>query len=368
MKLKPSITTVTLVQAILGLAIMESIPSAVAAGSATKSAPAKSGRVASVVVPNTILNGQGKPANTLGANGDFYLDTKTFNIYGPKAAGKWPSPVSLKGPAGTAGKAGEKIVATTGSTQAGPQGERGVQGLQGPQGPQGVQGLRGDKGEKGDTGPAGPTGKTGPEGASGAPGATGAAGAAGLAGATGPAGAQGATGPAGSVGATGPQGPQGPQGAAGTNGAAGAQGATGPAGPSNVQSVAIPSWLLQTSAGGTESSSSAFGTLVANQHYKFTIIVYGRRANLSATQQKLGLVLRSSEPSTLVFAISSSYSYFANSGSDIFNRYSYVIEGTITPTSSATLSVAAIDGYGETGADGVTYNGRATIQLVGFIS
>jgi hypothetical protein len=48
---------------------------------------------------NTILSGSGAPANNLGNNGDFYLDTSTETLYGPKANNTWPvSGTSLVGP------------------------------------------------------------------------------------------------------------------------------------------------------------------------------------------------------------------------------------------------------------------------------
>lgn len=50
---------------------------------------------------NTLLNGAGVPGAGLGSNGDFYLDTSSDTLYGPKAAGAWPTPgTSLKGGAG----------------------------------------------------------------------------------------------------------------------------------------------------------------------------------------------------------------------------------------------------------------------------
>lgn len=39
---------------------------------------------------NTILNGSGAPSNTLGVDGDFYVDTTNSRFYGPKASGAWP--------------------------------------------------------------------------------------------------------------------------------------------------------------------------------------------------------------------------------------------------------------------------------------
>jgi len=55
---------------------------------------------------NTVLSGRGVPSATIGLDGDFYIDTKSLNIYGPKTKSKWPIPVSLKGPSGPIGPAG----------------------------------------------------------------------------------------------------------------------------------------------------------------------------------------------------------------------------------------------------------------------
>jgi len=49
---------------------------------------------------NLILSGAGAPSSGTGANGDFYINTTSSILYGPKAAGAWPSGVSLVGPAG----------------------------------------------------------------------------------------------------------------------------------------------------------------------------------------------------------------------------------------------------------------------------
>jgi hypothetical protein len=53
---------------------------------------------------NTILNGTALPTAGTGVNGDFYLDTVTHTLFGPKANGQWPSSgTSLVGPAGSSG-------------------------------------------------------------------------------------------------------------------------------------------------------------------------------------------------------------------------------------------------------------------------
>ncbi len=139
------------------------------------------------------------PVAGVGADGDFYFNSTSTMLFGPKASGTWPAGVSLIGPTGAAGS-------------------------------QGLQGITGD---------AGATGPTGPQGAQGTAGTAGTAGATGP---TGPQGAQGTAGTAGTAGATGPTGPQGTQGTAGTAGTAGATGptgATGAAGGINSTNIVI---------------------------------------------------------------------------------------------------------------------------------
>lgn len=55
---------------------------------------------------NTVLNGSGAPAGGTGANGDFYINTATYEIYGPKTAGAWGSPTALEGADGNDGADG----------------------------------------------------------------------------------------------------------------------------------------------------------------------------------------------------------------------------------------------------------------------
>lgn len=43
----------------------------------------------------SVLHGDGAPARTLGAAGDFYIDTLTTQLYGPNEQGVWGSPVSF---------------------------------------------------------------------------------------------------------------------------------------------------------------------------------------------------------------------------------------------------------------------------------
>ena len=104
--------SVTIFEAVLAIILFEAMPSATAHPIVknqtlkVQKAPAKAGRVTTTATVNTILNGKGAPKNSLGQNGDFYLDTASLNFYGPKSGGIWTKPVSLKGPAGADGKNG----------------------------------------------------------------------------------------------------------------------------------------------------------------------------------------------------------------------------------------------------------------------
>jgi hypothetical protein len=135
--------------------------------------------------------GNGAPASTLGAFGDFYLDVTNGNVYYKNTGSAWILTGNITGPQGVAGAPGS-------------------QGIQGPVGPQGANGATGL------TGPAGPQGSTGPQGPQGPIGLTG------------PQGAVGPQGAAGATGLTGPVGPQGPSGTNGTNGNTILSGTTNP--------------------------------------------------------------------------------------------------------------------------------------------
>ena len=111
-------------------------------------------------VANTIRSGSGVPASSLGIDGDFYIDLKTMNFYGPKKSNRWPLPTSLRGPAGATGPAG-----ADGKNGATANAIAGATGPAGPAGPKGDTGAAGPKGDTGATGPAGPKGDTGTAGA-----------------------------------------------------------------------------------------------------------------------------------------------------------------------------------------------------------
>ncbi|WP_394771846.1 collagen-like protein [Mucilaginibacter sp.] len=71
-----------------------------------------------------IYSGAAAPATTVGANGDFYLNTANSDFYGPKSAAGWGTPTNLKGAtgatgaAGAAGAAGSKIYSGSGAPAA----------------------------------------------------------------------------------------------------------------------------------------------------------------------------------------------------------------------------------------------------------
>jgi hypothetical protein len=119
----------------------------------------------------TILSGTTNPGGALGSNGDFYINTTTNNIFGPKTSGSWGTGTSLVGPEGPQGPAGAN--GTPGAQgPAGPQGPQGNPGATGASGPAGPQGPQGNPGATGATGPAGPQGATGPQGPAGTGGGT----------------------------------------------------------------------------------------------------------------------------------------------------------------------------------------------------
>ncbi|MGB1040276.1 MAG: tail fiber domain-containing protein, partial [Flavobacteriales bacterium] len=160
----------------LGTTQLMSVPYALYAKTSGSSTAGPSGK--------TILNGTTIPTSSTGTIGDFYINTLTLELFGPKTSSGWGVGVSLKGPKGDTGAIG-------------PQGQQGPIGITGAQGIQGIQGVAGPKGDTGATGPQGPIGLQGLKGDQG------------IQGIAGPKGDSGAMGP---QGIAGPQGPMGPQG------------------------------------------------------------------------------------------------------------------------------------------------------------
>jgi hypothetical protein len=61
---------------------------------------------------STTLSGAGLPAVNLGKTGDYYLDKTNYLLYGPKTASGWGVPINLRGPAGPQGPTGNANVKT----------------------------------------------------------------------------------------------------------------------------------------------------------------------------------------------------------------------------------------------------------------
>jgi hypothetical protein len=312
------------------------------------------------------LNGKGAPSTAVGIDGDFYIDSAALAIYGPKTLGRWPAPSSLKIPVPvvTDSKSGSVTAVTVGEKGAtGATGATGLTGATGAVGPQGAQGLTGATGAMGPQGVAGPVGATG---ATGATGEKGEKGDQGIPGATGATGAQGPVGATGSSGATGAQGPAGPTGLTGATGATGAMGAVG---PSQVQSISIPTWLLQTANLGGTSTSNNFGNLQPGNSYTFNMVISGRTATQALANFYLGLKLSCSDQSAVLnYEVASSATVSVNPTNmlDKFAKYSFVIAGSIQVTAAnSSLSLMVMDASGSTTSNALTFGGRALIQLVG---
>jgi len=54
----------------------------------------------------SMLNGNVNPSTLTGNDGDFYINTATNELFGPKANGTWPAGVSLIGAIGPQGVTG----------------------------------------------------------------------------------------------------------------------------------------------------------------------------------------------------------------------------------------------------------------------
>jgi len=260
-------------------------------------------------IPNTILNGISAPANTIGINGDFYIDTKNLNIYGPKKKNSWPAAISLRGSAGTDGKTGTPGVAgTDGKTIT----NAAVGG-----------------------GAAGVAGAAGAPGLSGAAGSNGAVGAAGSNGSNGAAGSNGTNGAAGETGASGSAGPAGPTGPAGATGATGATGAAGSSGASGITSATVgvfPFINTLTGTAGAGAQSQNFGGMLAGKKYLMHLVISGVHSNYDDILTTLILRITSTAgviPITTAYFVSTGKSFNAGMrySENIFAEL--VIDGTL---------------------------------------
>jgi hypothetical protein len=231
---------------------------------------------ANAAVTNTIRSGNGVPAASLGIDGDFYIDLKTMNFYGPKANKRWPIPTSLRGPTGAAGPSG--VDGKNGTTASATAGAAGATGPAGPAGP------------KGDTGATGPKGETGAAGAAG-------------------------TGSAGPKGDTGAQGPAGPKGDAGSAGSVSLF----------VGEIAFPN-LLSGDA-GTSSISNSFSSFTAGKKYVVDALIYATNSDTTeAYPLKVTFAASSGSPIiTTKYLVSRGTSYRTSSARPEYSIHAKVV-------------------------------------------
>jgi hypothetical protein len=346
---KRSLVAITLA---LSLAIL---PSAIAAD---KSSNKVAGPSPTTVV-NTILSGSGVPSKTLGINGDFYIDTKNLNLYGPKTKGVWKITTSLK-------SKDAPVVANV----------IGESGAMGQTGSKGDKGETGDKGATGATGNQGATGAIGATGLPGAIGAAGAAGTAGVAGAKGDSGTQGIQGIQGIKGDAGTQGIQGGKGDSGTQGIQGLQGDAGPqggkgdpgtpgaAGISIAKFAIVPFATLVITTAGT-STSQAFFTAVSSGNYTFEVIVSGIARASDVLMLNAQIVVANS-PITNQFAIASDV--VSNANGSPGRQFGFTVIGAAVDVSVGEIFTLRITNR-EVVPTGPSINfiGRALVNKVGSI-
>ena len=328
---------------------MAIIPSAIAA---PKTISKAAGRVTTPVV-NTILNGVGVPAKSVGIDGDFYIDTKNLNLYGPKTKGVWKIGTSLKQ---TDTKSVTTVIGEAGAV--GDKGDKGDKGATGSAGLTGVAGAVGAAGAKGNDGAAGAAGS------SGATGLTGSVGAAGSAGSNGTNGSNGSAGAPGSQGIQGVKGDAGAQGIQGITGSKGDAGATGAAGVTSSYYVDLGAWTLYSETNSDPSDSNSFGSLDVG-FYTFEIMADGVFSPNTSAPMTIGMQLIASAGTLdyLVFA-SDSVAYINGYGN---RHFQFLIIGKIVCTGATSLKLRAVDPYGATSSNLLNFTGRALINKVGTI-
>ncbi len=272
-------------------------------------------------IPNTILNGISAPTKSIGINGDFYIDTKNLNIYGPKKNNTWPFPISLRGTAGTDGKTG-------------------------------TPGVAGSDGKP----------VTNTSTVSGTAGATGSTGATGLAGAAGSNGAAGETGAAGAAGASGSAGPAGPPGPAGSTGATGAAGASGSLG---VAVSDLAPWTISTASPGTGTFFAVFPLLQPSKKYMFTIMINATR-NGYPGEIRAAIVLASGLTGLKSSSITSFYTKNVGASSQTTE---IMFHGTISVGVDVdSIKLTVLDVSGHSLSDPISFTGTAWLTEVGSIT
>ena len=372
--------------AITLIALLISSPQAFPAGKT--SLVVKDAARSSKSIPNTILSGNVIPLKTVGIDGDFYIDLKNANLYGPKTKGVWKLATSLRVPEtkdvvvpvagidGAKGNTGEQGLA-------GANGTNGVAGAKGADGVKGADGAKGATGLTGATGSTGYTGATGSIGATGAKGETGATGLAGAAGTNGTAGAKGDTGTAGTngvdgskgdaglAGAKGDTGIQGVKGDTGLTGSSGSQGATGSAGAAGISSAQWVAMPLMTLASDSPDGSTPwvnFGVASADGSFTFQIILDGTLSGTPPTLLSIKLEVQAggvASDMNLQIMCTDGISFVNGSAG---RRIQYVAFGTITSAATSTLLKARVsDMKGNISGLILSFNGTALITKVGSI-
>jgi len=128
--------------------------------------------------------------------------------------------------------------------------------------------------------------------------------------------------------------------------------------------VDIPSWMLSTNQNLGASESSNFISLETGS-YTFTIMVDGTFAPESLDQTYVGMQLVPSGGSL-------SYQVFASDTHAFINglgrrHYEFMIIGKIVCSSTTTLKLRAVDQYGATSLNMLTFSGKALVNKVGSI-
>ena len=281
------------------------------------------GRTANSIA-NTVLSGAGVPAKSLGIDGDFYIDTKSMNMYGPKKNNSWPLPVSLRGPQGPAGIAGaDGKNASTSSVSAG------AAGAAGPQGPAGPAGPKGDTGATGPQGPAGPAGSN-----------------------------------------TGTVGPAGPKGDTGATGAQGPKGDTGAAGAVNINHGALTFGSLINGVAGSSAVSTQFGTFVAGRSYVVDVLIYATNADVPPYSLKVAFAATSGSPTIATkYIVADGYSYRSSASKTEYSIYAKVIiDGSSVANNFGLTATVTCGEPTSTNSAKLTVNGDYVAHLVGSIN
>ena len=309
--------------------------------------PKAAGRTSNTI-PNTILNGKGAPLSSVGINGDFYIDTRSLLIYGPKKSNKWPLPQNLQGPIGAAGVDGKN--GSEGKT---------ISSASTVAGPVGTQGEKGDKGEKGEAGSAGASGSPGSAGLTGSKGDTGLTGATGAPGGGG--GTPGATGAQGPIGNTGATGVKGETGTAGSAGVKGETGTVGAIGPSNVYRGTMT--FSDISGGVGTSQTATLSGFRAGSSYlvDVAIVVYQPTRNVD-TLMPLGLSISNNVGTATIWHNYQTFKGRSYRSGVTSERYEYTVFAQIVLDGSSSVDYS-LNFQLSVGIDTTTYLARSDASL-----